>query len=195
MTLRLNNQELQGKAFNVNIKLPFTDSDMSGQSSGTDSAEQGIKSKELTVSYIVPFENAAYLTQIIELAEALDTQTSRRVVYRIGHDASNAINFYQAKFAGELNIQEMTDIQGWTVTFTMKEKLSVPERKGQRVSLSPAQQQTRGGDTETGITAPNNEALPPNTNLTDTERFFKNIDDSLGGYMNTPVEDTANNEI
>lgn len=195
MTLRLNNEEILGKEFNVNIKLPFADSDMSGQSSSTDSAEQGMKAKELTVSYIVPFDDSDYLTQITNLAEAVDDQTSRRTTYRIGHDAAKAIGFYLAKFTGELNIQEMTDIQGWTVTFTMKEKLSVPERKGQRVSLSPAQQQTRSGDTETGITAPDNEALPPNTNLTDTERFFKNIDDSLGDYMNTPVEDTANNEV
>lgn len=195
MTLRLNNEEILGKEFNVNIKLPFADSDMSGQSSSTDSAEQGTKAKELTVSYVVPFDDSDYLTRIAGLAEAVDEKTGRRTTYRIGHDAAEAIGFYQAKFSGELNIQEMTDIQGWTVTFTMKEKLSVPERKGQRVSLSPAQQQTRGGDTETGTATPDNDALPPSTSLTDTERFFKNIDESLGEYMNTPTEGAANNEV
>lgn len=202
MTLRLNNQALSGKEFNVNIKLPFGDSDMSGKSSGTDSAEQGIKAKELTVSYVIPFDHSDYLTQITSLAEALDTTTGRRVIYRIGHDAAEAMHFYQAKFSGELNIQEMTDIQGWTITFTMKEKLSVPERKGQRDNLPAAQQQTREGDAGTDD-GEDNDDLPPNTGLTGTERFFKRINDWLGSDEEEEEEkkkeekekESSNNEV
>lgn len=56
MTLQLNQQSIPGQDIKVTIKLPFGDSDLSGQSSSTTSAETGTKAKELTVSLIVPFE-------------------------------------------------------------------------------------------------------------------------------------------
>lgn len=182
MTLRLNNKMVNGKEMNISIKLPFKDSDLSGQGSGTETAETGTKAKEMTVSLVVPFEYPQWLTEITEFAEAIDKTTGRRLVYRIGNEAADAMKFYQACFSGELNVIELTDPLAWKVSFSMREKLSVPERKQQRDELSPAQQQSLGGDTNSEE-AEENDNIPPNANLSGFERTLAYMDSKLGEYV------------
>lgn len=185
MTLQLNDKLLMGQDIKVAIKLQFGDSDLSGQGSGTESAETGTKAKQLTVSLIVPFEKIDWLTQIVTLAEATDKASGARVVYRVGYDAARAIKLYQAKFVGELNITELDDTQGWLVSFTMQELLSVPERKAQRDAILPAKQQG-GGDIVAGVDNPN---IPPNTELTGFESVLKYIDTAVAGLVSEDKPD------
>lgn len=182
MTLRLNNQEVLGQEMKINIKLPFGDSDLSGQGSGTDTAEQGMKAKELTVSMLIRFDKVEWLTSLTDLAESLEENGSR-TIYRIGNDAAEAMKFYQAKFTGEVNLTEQESINAWLVSFTLTEVLSVPERKAQRDEIKPAKQQTvnnNNGETSTG----DNPNIPPNTDLTMVEQFLKYADDALGAGFN-----------
>lgn len=181
MTLRLNNKMVNGKEMNISIKLPFKDSDLSGQGSGTESAETGTKAKEMTVSLVVPFEYPEWLTEITEFAEAIDTATGRRLVYRVGNEAADAMKFYQACFSGELNVIELTDPLAWKVSFSMREKLSVPERKQQRDELAPAQQQSLGGDADADNSG--NDNIPPDANLSGFERTLAYMDSKLGEYV------------
>lgn len=187
MTLQLNQQSIPGQDIKVTIKLPFGDSDLSGQSSSTTSAETGTKAKELTVSLIVPFEKKEWLTAIDGFAEALDKTTGARTVYRIGHDAANAIKFYEGKFSGELTIRELDDTQGWQVGFMMKEHLSVPERKSQREAIKPARQQGGGGDIANNN---DNPAIPPNTEMSAFETFLSYTNEWLGGAMSDDEDET-----
>lgn len=187
MTLQLNQQSIPGQDIKVTIKLPFGDSDLSGQSSSTTSAETGTKAKELTVSLIVPFEKKEWLTAIDGFAEALDKTTGARTVYRIGHDAANAIKFYEGKFSGELTIRELDDTQGWQVGFMMKEHLSVPERKSQREAIKPARQQGGGGDI---ANKNDNPAIPPNTEMSAFETFLSYTNEWLGGAMSDDEDET-----
>ncbi|PMT73896.1 adenine glycosylase [Vibrio parahaemolyticus] len=184
MTLQLNNQEINGKEIRINIKLPFGDSDLSGTGSGTDSAEEGTKAKEMTVNLLVPFEHSEWLTDLVELAEATD-ENGARTVYRIGNDAAKAMKFYQAKFTGELNIAEQDQTMAWRVNFTLTEKLSVPERKQQREPIKAAAQQTQGENTNEVIES---DSIPPNTQLTDFERILQYTDDALGGFWDDDEE-------
>ncbi|MEC4728857.1 adenine glycosylase [Shewanella sp. D64] len=188
MTLQLNNQLVPGEELKVAIKMSFGDSDLSGQGSGTESAETGTKAKELTVSLVVPFANAEWLTRITTLAESTDATTGTRQVYRIGYDAARAIKLYQAKFVGELNVTELDDTQGWMVTFNMREQLSVPERKAQREPIKAAKQQG-GGDS---IVAVNSDDIPPNTELTGFASVLKYIDEAL---KSSEVIDTPSEEV
>ncbi|MCD9474076.1 adenine glycosylase [Photobacterium phosphoreum] len=190
MTLQLNQQSIPGLDIKVTIKLPFGDSDLSGQSSNTTSAETGTKAKELTVSLIVPFEKKAWLTEIDRLAEAINKTTGARTVYRIGHDAANAIKFYEAKFSQELTIRELNDTQGWQVGFVMKEHLSVPERKSQREPIKPAKQQ--GGEGKS-IDHKENPDIPPNTELSTFEKILSMADNVLGGVMGS--DDATKKEV
>lgn len=182
MTLQLNQQSIPGADIDVTIKQKFGDADLSGQSSSTSSAETGNKAKELHVSITVPFEKKEWLSQINTLSEATNKDTGSRVVYRIGHDAANAIKFYEAKFFGELNIRQLKETQAWNVTFMMKEHLSVPERKSQREPVKAAKQQGGGGDTPV-----NNENIdiPPNTELSTIEKIMSYANDALGTVIGT----------
>lgn len=179
MTLQLNQQAIPGQEIKVTIKVNYGDTDLSGQGDSTDTAETGIKAKTLLCSLVVPFDQPQWLTTISTLGENTDKETGRRVIYRIGHDAANAIKFYEGKFSGELNITELEDTQAWQVSFTLREHLSVPERKAQREVIVPATQQ--GGDT--GVTSTEDDQIPPNTQLSNIERILAYTDDKLGGLM------------
>lgn len=186
MTLRLNNQQIKGKELKVNIKLPFGDADMSGTGSGTDAAEEGMKAKEMTVNLLIPYENPEWLSDLVNLAESVDENGSR-TVYRIGHDAANAMKFYQAKFVGEVGVNEQQDSMAWLVNFFLKEKLSVPERKEQREPLEPAQQQSL---TENSEPTAEDENIPPNTQLSTLSRLFTYLDGQAADLFTPSEEDT-----
>lgn len=194
MTLQLNQQSVPGQDIKVTIKLPFGDSDLSGQSSSTTSAETGTKAKELSVSLIVPFEKKEWLTVIDILAEAQDKTTGARTVYRVGHDAANAIKFYEAKFSGELTIRELEDTQGWQVGFMMKEHLSVPERKSQREPIKPAKQQGGGGDVALDKKITDNPDIPPNTELSAVEKILSMANNAFGSVIGNDTEEGATSE-
>lgn len=184
MTLRLNNKEIRGKEIEVNIKMPFGDADLSGTGNGTDAAEEGTKAKEMTVNLLIPYDEPDWLTELVTLAESTESDGSR-TIYRIGDDAALAMKFYQAKFVGEVNTSTQKDIRAWRVNFSMKEKLSVPERQEQRNTLPPAQQQTQGENTDQAIESHD---IPPQTQLSSLERVFQYMDEQLGSVMNTPPE-------
>ena len=194
MTLQLNQQSVPGQDIKVTIKLPFGDSDLSGQSSSTTSAETGTKAKELSVSLIVPFENKEWLTAIDILAEAQDKTIGARTVYRVGHDAANAIKFYEAKFSGELTIRELEDTQGWQVGFMMKEHLSVPERKSQREPIKPAKQQGGGGDVALDKKITDNPDIPPNTELSAVEKILSMANNAFGSVIGNDTEEGLTSE-
>ncbi|MCD9521061.1 adenine glycosylase [Photobacterium phosphoreum] len=190
MTLQLNQQIIPGHNVKVTIKLPFGDNDLSGQSSSTTSAETGTKAKELTVSLIVPFEKKAWLTDINRLAEAVTQTTGARVIYRISHDAANAIKFYQGKFSGELTLRELDETQGWLVEFMIKEHLSVPERKSQREVITPAKQQ--GGDV---INVQEELDIPPNTDLSAMEKILSKVNDLFGSAFGSDEDETKKESV
>ena len=159
MTLSLDDTRVRGKNLKTRIKLSFADKDISGSADATTSAELGTKAKMLTVELLIPFERALWLSQITELAEAKDGSGQRKT-YRIINDAANAMHFYQGKFANELTVDEQSELDVWRVSFSMREVLSVPERKAQRESLPAAQQQSRTND---GVTVTQSADLPPDT--------------------------------
>lgn len=183
MTLQLNQRAIPGHDIKISIKLPFGDSDLSGQSSNTSSAETGMKAKELAVSLVIPFTNQKWLTEINDLAESTNKETGARTIYRVGHDAANAVKFYEGKFAQELTIKELNDIQGWQVSFIIREHLSVPERKSQREPIKPAKQQ--GGDVVLAGNDVESQEIPPNTEMSTFETFLSYANDAFGSVFSS----------
>lgn len=127
---------LDGKVINldsmtVELSMELKDQDMSGQSSATDSAEQGDKGKKLSFSGRIPFVNIDTLTLLYSLASEKDN-TNARKVYRIGNDMALALKVRNVKFTGRISAREHETLQAWNVSFVLREHNSVAEQKETR---------------------------------------------------------------
>lgn len=162
---------LRNIAVSVTLRLP--DKDMSGQSTSTSSAQQGTKAKEMRVSGIIDFKDEAILTRIFQLAEATDNHGGKKR-YRIANATAQAINMRQGVFSGGVDVTEQQGKMHWQITFTLKEKLSVPEKADARSGTQKtvtAQQQTQSGS----------ETAPEKINT--QEGFWKLINDGAGHVL------------
>lgn len=128
--LTLNGETVKMLNLKVEAVLPFKDKDQSGQTSGTQKSEGGIKAKELNVTGTVPFRNVEFLTRIFELAEGVDGGGAQ-TVYRVSNFTAAAINMRQATFTGRVSAPESDSLRAWSVSFTLREYSSVPEKKSQ----------------------------------------------------------------
>ncbi|WP_370550898.1 hypothetical protein NMD63_06780 [Edwardsiella tarda] len=131
IVLALDGESILLQNINISVTLRLPDKDMSGQASSTDSAEQGDKAKELRVSGIISFANEQHLTRIFQLAEARDANGAKKC-YRIANATAAAVNMRQGVFSGGIDATEQRDTMAWQVTFTLREKMSVPEKAAAR---------------------------------------------------------------
>ena len=113
--LTLNGETVKMLNLKVEAVLPFKDKDQSGQTSGTQKSEGGIKAKELTASGVIPFRNVEFLTRIFELAEGVD-EGGKQTVYRVSNLTATAINMRQATFTGRLSAPESDSLRAWNVS-------------------------------------------------------------------------------
>ncbi|MBP3140145.1 DNA-binding protein [Aliivibrio fischeri] len=129
--LTLNGEFFALTSMRVEVSMELKDQDMSGQSSGTDTAEQGDKGKKLSISGLIPFSQTDTLTRLYQLASAKD-ERKNRVIYRIGHDIAKALKIRQIKFTGRINATEHDSLLAWNVSFELREHNSVAEQKENR---------------------------------------------------------------
>ncbi len=129
--LALDGMPVNLDSMKVEMSMELKDQDMSGQSSGTETAEQGDKGKKLTFSGRVSFVNVGTLTQLYTLASAKN-EANERKVYRIGNDIALALKIRNVKFTGRINASEHDTLQAWNVSFELREFNSVAEQKEQR---------------------------------------------------------------
>ncbi|AJJ58175.1 baseplate complex protein [Yersinia pseudotuberculosis] len=142
--LALDGEAIPLKNIIVTLSMSIQDKDQSGQASSTASAEQGTKGKELKVSGIVAYSDKSILTRIFSLAEAKNSDGSKKR-YRVAHEMAQAVKFREATFSSGVDAAQQTDSMAWLVNFTLTEHASVAERK--------AQQASAGGKTTTIQTA------------------------------------------
>ncbi|MGF1876655.1 DNA-binding protein [Photobacterium frigidiphilum] len=129
--LALDAMPIHVDALRVDMSMELKDQEMSGQSSGTDTSEQGDKGKKLTFSGRIPFIRVDSLTLLYTLASAKDEANTRKV-YRIGHDIARALKIRTVKFTGRIQAREHDSLQAWNVSFELREHNSVAEQKEQR---------------------------------------------------------------
>ncbi|EOL1498698.1 hypothetical protein ACNB5L_005501, partial [Escherichia coli] len=111
------------------------------QTSSTANAEQGIKAKELRVTGMITFDNERALQRIFQLASAT-TGDGALKVYRIANATAAAINFREGTFSGQIDAQQQTDRLAWQVSFTLRERRSVPEKRQARATPGSSRKQT-----------------------------------------------------
>jgi len=125
--LALNDTKIEGYGHKVNCKFSLPESDLSGKSSSTATAEEGDKACRLRITLNIKYDDSDYLKTIKRLSTAKD-DGGKRVVYTINNQTAKAFGVRQVKFTEEVSAQELDDSQAWTVSFTLVEYLSIPEK-------------------------------------------------------------------
>lgn len=130
ITLALDGEAILLKNLTVTPSMIYQDKDQSGQSSSTVNSEQGIKPKELRITGTIPFTEEKTLTRLFALAEAKENGLLKR--YRVANRMASAINFRLGTFTNGIDASKMDGKQAWQITFTLREHLSVPEKRESR---------------------------------------------------------------
>ncbi|QCT18475.1 hypothetical protein FEM41_01875 [Jejubacter calystegiae] len=151
ITLALDGEAIQLADMKITATMQFQEKDQSGQTSSTDKAEQGVKAKELRISGLIPFSKPELLTRIFELGSAMDN-AGKLHVYRVANMTAQAINLREVTFSGTIDAPQQDGQMAWLVTFTLREHLSVPEKKQARAAArtgAKTQGQTGAGASTT----------------------------------------------
>lgn len=177
-TLALNGEAIPLMNLKVTPTMQFAEKDQSGQSSSTANAEQGIKAKELRVSGTVSFRDVATLKRLFELAEAKSASGSLQV-YRVANLTAQAINFREGTFSGMIDAPQQDNKMAWQVTFTLREKISVAEKKEARAGNKTAA--TKQGAAGSSANGSGTAAAESDEKLTWFEsKVLKPVNDALG---------------
>ncbi|WP_427192637.1 hypothetical protein [Serratia marcescens] len=176
IVLALDGEAILMKNILVTPSMQIQDKDQSGQASSTANAEQGVKAKELRVSGLIPFEDKAQLTRLFALAEAKSAGGGMKR-YRVAHEVAQAIKFREATFSGNVDAAPQTDRMAWLVNFTLKEYLSVAERKDMQ-----AAKKAEGGQGQAGVqnASGTGSAEESPEKLSWFENVLKKIDTAIG---------------
>ena len=129
--LSLNGEILRLDNMTVSMSMELKDQDMSGQSSGTDTAEQGDKGKVLSFAGLIAFKNSDTLTKLYQLASAKNDVDNRQT-YRIGNDTARNLKVREGKFTGTITATEHSSLLAWNVSFELREVNGVAEQKENR---------------------------------------------------------------
>ena len=141
----LNGEPIYLKNPNINSSVSFAEQDQSGQTSSTNKSEQGIKAKELKVSGLISYSDREQLARLHVLAEAKDGSGALQK-YRVACLLAQLINFREASFSGSLEVTEQKDKMSYQVSFTLKEHVSVSEKREARAGKQTPKTQTQGGE-------------------------------------------------
>lgn len=174
IVLALDGEAILLRNITVSVSLRLPDKDMSGQSTSTSSAQKGCKAKEMKVTGIVDFNDEKILTRLFQLAEATGNGGDKKC-YRIANATARAVNMRQGVFSGSVDVTEQQGKMNWQVSFTLREKLSVPEKKEVRSS----EQKTRvNQQTQTGTSSTSD-----NEQINTQDAFWGAVNNTLGGWL------------
>ncbi|WP_319780785.1 hypothetical protein [Maridesulfovibrio sp.] len=125
--LRLGSYNVPGYNLKVTGGMEIYEEDLSGETSGTDTAHKGIKPKTLSVSLNIRFKDDTKLQKLISVLETKDS-TGEMQVYTIANLTANAGGITQVKCFERVEWTEQENLRAWSVTFKLREHLSVPEK-------------------------------------------------------------------
>jgi hypothetical protein len=126
--LVLDKTNIEGYGHTINCEFPLPESDLSGKSSSTASAEEGDKACRLRVSLKIKTNTPDLLKNIKLLSMAKDEEKGTRKVYNIENQTAKAFGVRQVRFADKVAAQELEEEQAWSVSFTLIEHLSIAEK-------------------------------------------------------------------
>ncbi|WP_051249654.1 hypothetical protein [Maridesulfovibrio zosterae] len=129
--LRLGSYNVPGYGLKVNGGMEIYEEEISGETSGTDTAHKGIKAKTLNVSLNIRFKDYAKLQELIRVLETKN-DSGEMMVYTIANTTANAGGITQVSCCESVGWNELDSQRAWSITFKLREYLSVPEKVEQR---------------------------------------------------------------
>ncbi len=176
--LALDGEGITIKNMLVSPSMQFQEKDQSGQTSSTANSEQGIKAKELRVSGLITFDDQPVLQRLFQIASATDASGALKT-YRVANATAAAINFREATFTGQIDAVPQEDRLAWQVSFTLREKGSVPEkRQARKGNATKSTKQTGGAGGGAGGGSPADEEADKMSWF--EQKVLKPINDALG---------------
>jgi hypothetical protein len=183
--IALDGELINLKSCKIELSMQLADQDVSGQTSATGSTEQGDKAKELRITGLIPFTDAAQLTRLFELASAKD-EAGNRVVRRFGASIGRTAKIRQVKFHGSVTAPEHSNLMAWQVTFNLREYLSIPEVAEQRQEQATASTAQTSDQTASVIpAAAAGDTAPPQVEMSSLEKFLLRVDTAIGAPKET----------
>ena len=131
--MRLDDFNVPGFGLTVTGDLEIRTQDLSGETSGTARAEQGLKPKKLNVFLSIRFKDKTQLHSLFQVIEARD-ENGEGKVYTIANRDANAVGIRQVKFTDRVSWKPQEGKRAWDVSFVLREYFSVPEKAEQRES-------------------------------------------------------------
>lgn len=129
----------------VRLTLEMPNDDASGKTSSTETLSGGIKPKKISVSCTLPMKQAELLTELIRLAESIESDGSR-TVYTVSDTTADAADIREVIFHDRLDVRKRNGLMAWQIAFVLREHKSVPEVKEQRSQPSSGTADTTIGE-------------------------------------------------
>lgn len=124
--MMLDDYTIPGFGLTVSANMEIRSEELSGETSGTDQADKGVKPKTLSVALCIRFTDESDLTKLTRLAEGKDAN-GEMAVYDITNAMANAMGIRQVKFSDNYSVNPASGLRKWDVSFTLKEHRSIPE--------------------------------------------------------------------
>ena len=175
--LLLDDYTVPGFGLTTSLTLPIKDEDASGDSSSTSKAEKGKKGKKLEVKTKIRFKDEDKLTEFMALAESMSKGDGR--LFIITNRIANAAGMRQGRFSGDVKIDPQEGLAMWTISFSLAEHKSVPERAEEREATPAVAAQQNNGAKVDAAAAP--EGSTGETEQLDIfQRTLKKVNDWWG---------------
>lgn len=172
--MRLDTYKVPDANLKISAQLPMPQADISGGSSSTSTVSMGQKAKKLSVALTIAFKDANLLTELIGIAEQTDDAGDARV-WQIIDPLAKAMQIRQVKFTDALRVTEADSLQAWSVTFSLVEHNSVPEKKEARRTPEPVAESADPGVPVATESTPQTAA----PELNGVEKYLKQLDNAL----------------
>lgn len=181
MLLLLDGEAVKGKTLKITADMRIEADDLSGQTSNTETAHKGFKPKTLTVTLTIPYVNAAWLRDLMRLAEATESGGQLKT-YRVVNDSAAAFGIRQVQFSDGVSAREDDNLACWRIQFSLQEKKSNPEKVEKRRDKSKVAAQGGTGSAVggSGGSAAGGDGGAGQPGLSGFEETLKKVDDWLG---------------
>ncbi|MBI9109918.1 DNA-binding protein [Maridesulfovibrio ferrireducens] len=170
--LRLGDYNVPGYGLKVSGGMEIYDEELSGETSGTDVVNKGIKAKNLNVSLNIKFKDQDKLRELIQVLETKD-ENGEMKIYTIANRTANMGGIRQVRCTSSVGWDEQETVRAWSVSFSLREHLSVPERVEQREKGVAAVIKS-----EDGINSTSDSSVQPATDLKSSwDKVIKKVDE------------------